>query len=53
VILGETLVERPSDALWCLGLIGTGIPAYFLWTSRKRRAAAADRTAAVTRPAAG
>jgi basic amino acid/polyamine antiporter, APA family len=49
LILGETLVERPSDALWCLGLMATGVPAYFLWKSWKARAAAAERTAAVTR----
>jgi APA family basic amino acid/polyamine antiporter len=30
-ILADTFVERRSDALWCLGLVGSGIPAYFLW----------------------
>ena len=31
LLLGDTLLERPGDALWCLGLVGTGIPAYLLW----------------------
>ena len=30
-LLGDTLRQRPSDALWCLGLVGTGVPAYLLW----------------------
>jgi basic amino acid/polyamine antiporter, APA family len=31
LILGDTLLERPGDAIWCLGLLATGVPAYFLW----------------------
>jgi basic amino acid/polyamine antiporter, APA family len=31
LLLGDTLLERPADALWCLGLVGSGIPAYLLW----------------------
>lgn len=31
LLLLDTLRERPSDALWCLGLVATGIPAYRLW----------------------
>ena len=30
-ILANTFVERRSDAFWCLGLVGSGIPAYFIW----------------------
>lgn len=37
LILGDTLVQRPADALWCLGLIASGIPAYFLWKAWKTR----------------
>lgn len=32
LILGDTLFERPLDAIWCLGLLATGIPAYFVWS---------------------
>jgi basic amino acid/polyamine antiporter, APA family len=31
LLLLDTLRERPSDALWCLGLVATGIPAYWVW----------------------
>jgi len=31
LLLLDTLRERPSDALWCIGLVATGIPAYRLW----------------------
>jgi APA family basic amino acid/polyamine antiporter len=31
LLLGDTLLERPTDALWCLGLLATGIPAYLVW----------------------
>jgi basic amino acid/polyamine antiporter, APA family len=31
LLLFDTLRERPSDALWCLGLVATGIPAYWAW----------------------
>ena len=30
-ILANTFLERRSDALWCLGLVGSGVPAYFVW----------------------
>jgi APA family basic amino acid/polyamine antiporter len=40
LILGDTLVQRPGDALLCLGLIATGIPAYFLWKAWRARAGA-------------
>lgn len=36
LLLGDTLFQRPADALWCLGLVATGIPAYFLWKAVKR-----------------
>jgi basic amino acid/polyamine antiporter, APA family len=31
VLLGSAFVERRSDAVWCLILVASGIPAYFLW----------------------
>jgi APA family basic amino acid/polyamine antiporter len=31
LLLLDTLRERPSDALWCLGLMATGVPAYCVW----------------------
>lgn len=31
LILAYTFVERRADALWCLALVGSGIPAYFAW----------------------
>jgi basic amino acid/polyamine antiporter, APA family len=37
LLLADTLRERPSDALWCLGLIATGIPAYFVWKRLRPR----------------
>jgi APA family basic amino acid/polyamine antiporter len=36
-ILANTFVERRSDAFWCLGLVGSGIPAHFLWKIWQRR----------------
>ncbi|HKD44606.1 MAG TPA: amino acid permease [Candidatus Angelobacter sp.] len=36
-ILANTFVERRSDAFWCLGLVASGIPAYFVWRFWKRR----------------
>jgi APA family basic amino acid/polyamine antiporter len=36
-ILVDTFVERRSDAFWCLGLVGSGIPAYFIWRIWQRR----------------
>jgi len=40
LILGDTLVQRPADALWCLGLTVSGIPAYFLWKAWRGRSGA-------------
>jgi APA family basic amino acid/polyamine antiporter len=38
-ILGNVLVTQPRDALVGLGLLGMGLPAYFLWHAAQRRAA--------------
>jgi APA family basic amino acid/polyamine antiporter len=32
----NTLVERPMESLWGLGMLAVGLPAYFFW---RRRAA--------------
>jgi len=37
LILANTFVERRSDAFWCLGLVGSGIPTYFIWRFWQRR----------------
>jgi basic amino acid/polyamine antiporter, APA family len=37
LILVDTLIQRPADALWCIGLTGSGIPAYFLWKAWQAR----------------
>ncbi|HUI42451.1 MAG TPA: amino acid permease [Terriglobia bacterium] len=39
LLLGDTLRERPADALWCLGLVASGIPAYGIWRWLKARQA--------------
>jgi len=31
LLLADTLRERPADALWSLGLVASGVPAYFVW----------------------
>ncbi len=31
LFLGNTFLEQRSDLLWCLALMGSGIPAYGLW----------------------
>lgn len=36
LLLAETCVTRSTDVLWCLVLIGSGIPAYLLWTRRSQ-----------------
>ncbi len=36
LLLVDTFFTSRSDVLWCLGLIGSGIPAYYLWTRWKR-----------------
>jgi len=33
LLLLDTLRERPADALWCLALVATGIPAYRIWNA--------------------
>lgn len=36
-LLVNTFLEQRSDSLWGLGLMGSGIPAYFLWNLRRAR----------------
>ncbi len=31
LFLGNTFLEQRSDLLWCLALMGSGVPAYALW----------------------
>ncbi len=31
IILADTFAGRRADALWCLALVGSGIPAYGIW----------------------
>ncbi|HXL52389.1 MAG TPA: amino acid permease, partial [Gemmatimonadales bacterium] len=35
-IVGNTIVARPVQALIGLGIVGTGVPAYFVWKRRPR-----------------
>jgi len=37
LLLVNTFYEKRSDTLWGLALMGSGIPAYFLWSLWKRR----------------
>jgi len=37
LLLVNTFVERRSDSLWGLALMGSGIPAYLIWKQWKRR----------------
>jgi APA family basic amino acid/polyamine antiporter len=37
LILGNTFRQQRSDSLWALALMGSGIPAYFIWSLWKRR----------------
>jgi len=37
LLLVNTFAERRSDALWCLALVGSGIPAYLAWKAVKAR----------------
>jgi basic amino acid/polyamine antiporter, APA family len=39
ILLVSAFFSRRSDVIWCFILIGSGIPAYFLWMLGKRRAA--------------
>jgi APA family basic amino acid/polyamine antiporter len=36
-LLANTFLEQRSDSLWGLVLMGSGIPAYFLWTLWRRK----------------
>ncbi len=36
LFLANTFVEQRSDLLWCLALMGSGVPAYLLWRLRRR-----------------
>lgn len=36
LFLASTFAEQRSDLLWCLALMGSGIPAYLLWKRRRR-----------------
>lgn len=40
LLVGNTLVERPVESLWGLGLVAAGVPAYVLW----RRTAAREES---------
>src|SRR5207247_1836796 len=35
-IVGNTIVARPVQALIGLGIVATGVPAYFVWTWNRR-----------------
>jgi APA family basic amino acid/polyamine antiporter len=37
VVLANTVHTQWSDAVWSIGLVGSGIPAYFVWSIWKRR----------------
>jgi APA family basic amino acid/polyamine antiporter len=37
LFLANTLVEQRFDLLWCLALMGSGVPAYVLWQRWRRR----------------
>jgi APA family basic amino acid/polyamine antiporter len=36
VLIGNTLYQRPAESLWGLGLVVIGLPAYALFTRRRR-----------------
>ncbi|HEV2178649.1 MAG TPA: amino acid permease [Terriglobia bacterium] len=38
VLLADAFVERRADALWCLALVASGIPVYFVWRRWRGRA---------------
>jgi len=40
LLLVNTFVEQRTDSLWGLALMGSGVPAYFLWSMWRRRKAA-------------
>ena len=37
LILGNTFLERRSDAFWCLALVASGVPAYSIWRVWQRQ----------------
>jgi len=37
VLLANTMLEQRTDSLWGLGLVGSGIPVYYLWRLWQRR----------------
>ena len=37
LFLANTFFEQRADLLWCLALMGSGIPAYYLWNLWRRR----------------
>jgi basic amino acid/polyamine antiporter, APA family len=37
LFLANTFFQQRADLLWCLALMGSGIPAYYLWTLWRRR----------------
>lgn len=45
LFLANTFRERRRDSLWGLALMGSGIPAYFLWNLWRRRKSPQSKTA--------
>jgi hypothetical protein len=39
--VANTLLERPTESLWGLGLLVLGLPAYFFWRRAARARGAA------------
>ena len=39
LLIGNTLVQRPAESLWGLGLVAVGLPAYAVFSRRRRRPA--------------
>jgi APA family basic amino acid/polyamine antiporter len=36
-LLGDAVFTSRPNVLWCVGLIGSGIPAYYLWKLWRER----------------
>jgi hypothetical protein len=36
LLIGNTLVQRPAESLWGLGLVALGLPAYAVFRRRHR-----------------